>query len=188
MRTIRSTTPKSYTSCIYESPVGRLTLAAGDDGLKGLWIEGQKYFLGTLDAPIKEEANEHLEQACAWLDDYFAGKKPALDRLALAPIGTAFRQTIWQLLCEIPYGQVCTYGDLASDAAKRLGKERMSAQATGGAVGHNPVSIIIPCHRVVGADGSLTGYAGGIGKKLALLEMEGVDTSGFFIPAKSTAP
>lgn len=164
-----------YLSCTYASPVGKLTLAAADDGLKGLWIEGQKYFAGTLDAPLHEGENVHLAEARMWLDAYFAGERPGLDALTLAPIGSQFRQTVWQLLCEIPLGEVRTYGQLAKEAAKRLGRERMSAQATGGAVGHNPISIIIPCHRVVGANGSLTGYAGGLDKKRALLEHEGVD-------------
>ncbi len=180
--------PASYRSCSYASPVGMLTLAAADDGLKGLWIEGQKYFAGTLDAPLEEGMDAHLERACTWLDAYFAGNAPALDALTLAPIGSAFRQTVWRILCEIPYGCVRTYGDVAKEAAARLGKARMSAQATGGAVGHNPISIIIPCHRVVGADGSLTGYAGGISKKLALLQAEGVDVSAFHVPQRSTAP
>lgn len=180
--------PQHYRSTTYLSPVGLITLAAGEDGLKGLWIEGQKYFLGTLEAPLEEGMNQHLEAAILWLDAYFAGERPALDALTLAPNGTEFRQIIWQLLCEIPYGSVTTYGDLAKEAAKRLGKQRMSAQATGGAVGHNPISIIIPCHRVVGADGSLTGYAGGMDKKLQLLTLEGVDTNAFYLPANSTAP
>lgn len=178
----------SYASCTYDSPVGVLTLAAGDDGLKGLWLEGQKYFAGTLDAPMEARENEHLDQACEWLDEYFAGESPDISNLRLAPNGSDFQQLIWGLLCEIPHGEVRTYGDLAKDAAKKLGKSRMSAQATGGAVGHNPISIIIPCHRVVGATGSLTGYAGGIDRKLWLLEHEGVDCSGFHIPAHSTAP
>lgn len=180
--------PASYASCTYDSPIGQLTLAAGDDGLKGLWLEGQKYFGDTLDAPMKPGTNEHLDQACAWLDAYFAGENPPLDELTLAPIGSEFRQVVWQLLREIPLGEVRTYGQLAAEAARRMGKERMSAQATGGAVGHNPISIIVPCHRAVGASGSLTGFAGGISKKLQLLEHEGVDCSGFFVPKKSTAP
>lgn len=180
--------PAAYASRTYESPVGTLTLAAGEDGLKGLWLDGQKYFAGTLDAPMEEGANAHLDAACAWLDAYFEGKDPSLDSLVLAPIGSEFRKVAWQLLCEIPLGQTRTYGELAHDAAARMGKKAMSAQATGGAVGHNPISIIIPCHRVIGAHGSLTGYAGGISRKLELLEHEGVDCSGFFVPAKSTAP
>lgn len=180
--------PQAYASCTYESPVGTLTLAAGGDGLKGLWLDGQKYFAGTLDAPMEEAPNRHLDAACAWLEDYFGGKDPSLDALVLAPNGSEFQKVVWQLLCEIPLGQTRTYGELARDAAARMGKKTMSAQATGGAVGHNPISIIIPCHRVVGATGSLTGYAGGISRKLKLLEHEGVDCSGFFVPAKSTAP
>lgn len=179
---------KPYASCTYDSPVGTLTLAASDDGLKGLWLDGQKYFAGTLDAPMEERANEHLTQALEWLDAYFAGDAPDVSSLSLAPNGSDFQQVIWKLLCEIPLGEVRTYGDLAKKAAAILGKQRMSAQATGGAVGHNPISIIIPCHRVVGATGSLTGYAGGIKRKLWLLEHEGVDCSRFFVPTRSTAP
>lgn len=177
-------------SCTYDSPVGMLTLAASDDGLKGIWMEGQKYFGSSLDAGLEPCAceNDHLRQACAWLDDYFAGGNPSRDDLVLAPTGSEFRQVVWRLLCEIPLGEVRTYGELAKEAACRMGKARMSAQATGGAVGHNPISIIIPCHRVVGANGSLTGYAGGIARKLQLLEHEGVDCSGLFVPKKSTAP
>ena len=107
--------------------------------------------------------------------------------LPLAPQGNAFRQGVWEILCTIPYGEVITYGSIAKKMAVKLQKERMSSQAVGGAVGHNPISIIIPCHRVVGANGSLTGYAGGIEKKIKLLELEGVDMSGFFIPQKGTA-
>lgn len=177
-----------YVFCIYDSPVGKLTIASGADGLKGLWIEGQKYFGSGIDLPMEEGDNAHLESARLWLDSYFKGERPSIEQLSLAPDGSEFRQVVWQLLCEIPQGEVRTYGDLAKDAAKRLGKDHMSAQATGGAVGHNPISIIIPCHRVVGAGGNLTGYAGGIKRKLQLLELEGVDCSGFFIPAKSTAP
>lgn len=180
--------PNAYAYCDYESPLGTLTLAAGEDGLKGLWLDGQKYFGGTLDAPMESASNRHLTAACAWLDEYFAGGNPDIARLAIAPIGGEFRQIVWQLLREIPLGQVRTYGDIAKDAAERMGKKRMSAQAVGGAVGHNPVSIIVPCHRVVGANGSLTGFGGGIKRKLWLLEHEGVDCSRFFIPKHSTAP
>lgn len=179
---------KRYLSCTYESPVGLLTLAAGEDGLAGLWLEGQKYFAQPLDGLMEPGESPHLDQACAWLDRYFAGEKPSVDDLALAPVGSDFRQLIWQLLREIPLGEVRTYGDLAKEAARRMGRPSMSSQATGGAVGHNPISIIVPCHRVVGADGSLTGFAGGIANKLWLLEHEGVDCSGFFVPANSTAP
>ena len=122
-----------------------------------------------------------------WLDKYFAGQKPAISDLPLAPIGGAFRKAVWDILCEIPYGEYITYGDIAKTMAARMGKASMSSQAVGGAVGHNPISIIIPCHRVVGANGSLTGYAGGISKKIKLLEHEGVDMSKLFVPTKGTA-
>lgn len=178
----------TYVSCEYDSPLGTITLSAGNDGLKGLWFNGQRYFGGTLDAPMQPGENPHLEAACAWLDEYFAGGNPGATSLVLAPIGTEYRQMIWQLLREIPLGEVRSYGDLAQEAAVRMGKEKGSARAVGGAVGHNPISIIVPCHRVVGANGSLTGFGGGIKRKLWLLEHEGVDCSAFYIPKFSTAP
>ena len=122
-----------------------------------------------------------------WLNRYFEGKKPQSSELPLAPIGGEFRQTVWKMLTEIPYGKVITYGELAQKIAKQRGIERMSAQAVGGAVGHNPISIIIPCHRVVGANGNLTGFSGGIEMKLQLLQHEGVDINRFYIPTKGTA-
>ena len=121
------------------------------------------------------------------LDRYFAGEKPEISELPLAPIGGEFRQAVWKILCEIPYGQVTTYGEIAKKIAAQRNRKTMSAQAVGGAVGHNPISIIIPCHRVVGSNGSLTGYAGGIDLKIKLLEHEGVDLSKFFVPKKGTA-
>lgn len=179
---------KPYDCCSYESPMGAITLAAGDDGLKGLWFNGQRYFGGTLDAPMEPGGNEHLTAACAWLDEYFAGGNPDIARLTIAPLGSPYRQTVWQLLREIPLGQLRTYGELAAEAARRMGKERGSARAIGGAVGHNPISIIVPCHRVVGANGNLTGFGGGIDRKIRLLEHEGVDCSRLYVPAYSTAP
>jgi len=122
-----------------------------------------------------------------WLDRYFAGKKPGIAELSLAPIGGEFRQSVWKILCEIPYGKVITYGDIAKKIAVKMGRESMSSQAVGGAVGHNPISIIIPCHRVVGSNGSLTGFSGGVQMKVKLLELEGVDMSRLFIPQKGTA-
>ena len=122
-----------------------------------------------------------------WLDRYFAGAKPAAAELPLAPSGGEFRQIVWDILREIPYGETVTYGDIAKKTAIRMNRESMSSQAVGGAVGHNPISIIIPCHRVIGANGSLTGYAGGIGTKIKLLELEGVDLSHLFVPNKGTA-
>ena len=173
----------------YDSPMGKILLAAKDDALIGLWIEGQKYSLGSLKEPMEKQPDDPvLLAAKSWLDRYFAGAKPAISELKLSPMGSEFRQTVWQILCEIPYGKLTTYGDIAKKVAAKFGKERMSAQAVGGAVGHNAISIIIPCHRVVGASGSLTGYAGGIEKKIWLLQHEGVSMDGLFVPAKSTAP
>lgn len=172
-----------YTTTI-SSPLGRLTLSSDGDFLTGLWIQDQKYFGGkALKGECREDGSLPVFSAAAsWLSRYFAGERPVPGELSLWPEGSPFQQEIWKLLCEIPYGQVTTYGALAKEAALRLGRERMSGQAAGGAVGHNPISIIIPCHRVVGADGSLTGYAGGISKKVWLLEHEGVDMRGIFWP------
>lgn len=159
----------------YQSPVGQILLAAKDDCLVGAWIENQKYFLGSLKEEQTEQADYAvLLQARSWLERYFAGKKPEISELKLSPGGSEFRRAVLQLLCEIPYGQVTTYGEISKKIAAKFGKERMSAQAVGGAVGHNPISIIIPCHRVVGSTGSLTGYAGGVDKKRWLLMHEGV--------------
>ena len=162
-----------YYTTDYISPVGRIKLAADGERLVGLWLEGQKYFGGTIgETMIFKEDLPVFEAAKGWLNRYFAGKKPAIAELPLRPIGGAFRQGVWSLLCEIPYGEVVTYGGLSQKLAARLGKTTMSSQAVGGAVGHNPISIIIPCHRVVGADGSLTGYAYGLEVKEYLLELE----------------
>lgn len=177
-----------YYGTHYQSPVGDIFLAGDENSLIGLWIGEQKYMDKTMPADIHENADVPVLRAAeAWLDDYFAERQPEINRLNLAPIGGAFKQVVWQILMEIPYGSLTTYGDIAKEAAKRLGKETMSAQAVGGAVGHNPISIIIPCHRVVGKNGSLTGYAGGIDKKIQLLEHEGVDMSCLFMPKKGTA-
>ena len=151
-----------YHTMYYDSPVGRLLLAEKDGALAGLWIEGQKYFLGPIKEEMKECADsEILNHAKDWLDRYFQGKRPAIEELSLRPEGSEFRKCVWKLLCEIPYGEVTTYGEIARRVAEIRGLAGMSAQAVGGAVGYNPISIIIPCHRVVGANGSLTGYAGG---------------------------
>lgn len=160
----------------YESPVGSLLLAEKNGALAGLWMEGQKYYLGAL----RGERQEHKEtkilyDAKNWLDRYFKGEKPAVCELALAPQGSQFRKAVWEILCEIPYGTTISYGEVAQKLAARWGLAKMSARAVGGAVGHNPISIIIPCHRVIGANGSLTGYAGGVEKKVKLLTLEGVN-------------
>lgn len=170
----------------YESPLGGTLLAADETGLTGLWFDGEKYYADNLAAEHEARDTQALGAAKRWLDVYFAGKEP--DFLPpLHPIGSAFRQEVWQLLLEIPYGQTTTYGALARRLAERRGLRHMSAQAVGGAVGHNEISILIPCHRVVGTSGSLTGYAGGIDKKLSLLRLEQADLSGFFVPTKGTA-
>jgi methylated-DNA-[protein]-cysteine S-methyltransferase len=172
----------------YDSPLGRLTLASDGTSITGLWIEGQKYH-GT-DGHRSPERGENppvLAAATQWLDRYFAGERPAISELSLAPAGSPFRQDVWKLLREIPYGEVTTYGELARQMAKSLGKKKMASQAVGGAVGHNPISIIVPCHRVVGSNGSLTGYAGGIDIKVRLLEYEGVDMTPLYVPTKGTA-
>ncbi len=178
-----------YFSTEYPSPVGILTLACNaEGGLAGLWLEGQKYFGGSLSEEMSPRDDMPVfTETRRWLDRYFAGRRPAVFELPLAPVGSEFRQEVWRILCEIPYGEVTSYGQIAAEVAKRLGKKSMSGQAVGGAVANNPISIIIPCHRVVGSNGSLTGYAGGIDRKIKLLTLEGVDTSRFFIPQKGTA-
>lgn len=170
----------------YDSPLGGILLAADDVGLTGLWFDGQKYFARGLSNERIAQETPILTEAKRWLDIYFTGKEPDFTP-PLHPIGSAFRRSVWEILLQIPYGQTMTYGEIARQLAKKQGLERMSAQAVGGAVGHNEISIIIPCHRVVGADGSLTGYAGGIGKKEKLLELERADMSRFFVPKKGTA-
>ena len=170
----------------YDSPLGGILLAADDVGLTGLWFDGQKYFARGLSNERIEQETSVLAEAKRWLDIYFAGKEPDFTP-PLHPIGSAFRRSVWEILLQIPYGQTTTYGEIARQLSKKQGLERMSTQAVGGAVGHNEISIIIPCHRVVGADGSLTGYAGGIGKKEKLLELERADMRRFFVPKKGTA-
>lgn len=156
-----------------DSPLGRLTLAGGEEGLTGLWLEGQKYFGATLAlGTARRDDLAAFALARDWLDRYFSGEKPEGRELPLFPAGTSFQRLIWSLLLDIPWGETTTYGALARRAAERLGRESMSAQAVGSAVGRNPISIIIPCHRVVGADGSLTGYAGGLERKRWLLRWE----------------
>ncbi len=166
----------------YNSPIGKILLASKENKLIGLWIEGQKHYLGNLKEEIQEKDNEEiLANTKIWLNRYFNGEKPKITELDLEPIGSEFRQNVWKILCKIPYGEVTTYGKIAKQMAKMMNKEKMSAQAIGNAVGYNPISIIIPCHRVVGANGNLTGYAGGIDKKIKLLEHEHIDISDFYL-------
>ena len=177
-----------YYSTTVPSPMGAITLASDGDNLAALWLKGQKYYGDTINETLLEKDDIPIFIATKkWLDRYFAGHNPSISELPLGPIGGAFRQGVWSLLCEIPYGEVVTYGDIAKKMAIKMNKERMSSQAVGGAVGHNPISIIIPCHRVVGSNGSLTGYGGGIGRKIKLLELEGVDMSKLFVPTRGTA-
>ncbi|MDF2938957.1 MAG: ogt 2 [Paenibacillaceae bacterium] len=177
-----------YYSTSYLSPVGGITLACDGGNLVGVWNEGQKYHGAGISAKmIAKDDMPVFDAAKNWLDKYFAGEKPSISELPLAPIGGEFRQTVWTILCEIPYGEVITYGDIAKKAAVKLNRATMSSQAVGGAVGHNPISIVIPCHRVIGTSGSLTGYAGGISTKVKLLELEGVDMSRLYVPTKGTA-
>ncbi len=167
----------------YYSPLGKILLASDGINLIGAWITGQKYFLGQL----KEELipNDDLAifiKSKIWLDKYFNKEEPSISELSLAPQGNEFRQCVWKTLCNIPYGKTSTYGEIAKIIAIKLNKRSMSAQAIGNAVANNPISIIIPCHRVIGKNGNLTGYAGGVDKKIKLLELEGVNTKKLFYP------
>ena len=159
----------------YKSPLGQMTIAAEDGQIVGLWFRGQKYFAASIKGmKTEEKETPEIKKTKKWLDKYFAGKNPDVKELPLAPRGTDFQKMIWKLLLAVPYGKTTTYGKLAEKAAKKLKRDSMSAQAVGGAVGRNPISVIIPCHRVLGANGSLTGYAGGIKKKKGLLALEKV--------------
>ena len=172
----------------YDSPLGRIQMASDEIGLTVLYFEGAKYDADRLSAGCLEQETKILSAGKRWLDLYFGGKNP--DFLPpLHPKGSAFQMTVWNMLLEIPYGKTISYGEIARKIAEKRGISRMSAQAVGGAVGRNPIAIIIPCHRVVGADGSLTGYAGGIDKKIKLLELEHGDSPlKLHLPsAKSTA-
>ena len=172
----------------YKSPVGDILLASKNDKLIGLWIENQKHYLSNFKEDLKETNDDKvINKTKKWLDRYFDGKNPDINELELEPIGSDFRKNVWKILIQIPYGTVITYNDIAKKIAKEKGIKRMSAQAIGGAVGHNPISIIIPCHRVVGSNGSLTGYAGGIHIKVYLLEHENVNMDNLFVPIKGTA-
>ena len=171
----------------YTSPLGEILLAANETGLTGLWFEGQKYFALYLDEEHEEKELPVFEQAKRWLTIYFSGKEPDF-QVPLHFTGTEFQNEVWEILYAIPYGQTMTYGQIAAQIAEKRGLQRMSAQAVGGAVGRNEISIIVPCHRVVGTNGSLTGYAGGIDKKIALLQLEGALKDTYFVPKHSTAP
>ncbi len=174
-----------YTA-VYESCLGRILLAGDHVGLTGLWFEGQKYYARGLEPDHEEKELPMFREARQWLDIYFTGREPEFMPV-LHMTGTPFQQLVWKLLLKIPYGTVTTYGRLAGETAKIMGRDHMSAQAVGGAVGHNPISVIIPCHRVVGSHGSLTGYAGGLEKKVDLLTCEGANMEKLFVPVRRTA-
>lgn len=159
----------------YNSPLGDILLASRNEKLIGLWFEGQKYYMNNVSEDIVEREDEILSKTKNWLNRYFNGEKPSIDELDLAPQGSEFRCDVWKILCRVPYGKTVTYGEIASRLALKRGVERMSAQAVGGAVGHNPISIIIPCHRVMGKNGKLTGYAAGLDRKRFLLNHENAD-------------
>ena len=155
----------------YESPLGGITLAGDGEALIGLWFDGQKYFGASLEGDSMEKMLPVFDETCRWLDIYFSGKAPGFTpRLNLRT--TEFRKRVGEIMLTIPYGRTMTYGEIASRIAKEYNLRQISAQAVGGAVGHNSISLIIPCHRVVGKDGSLTGYAGGLDRKLRLLQLE----------------
>ena len=165
----------------YTSPLGGITAASDGQALTGLWFDGQKYFAQGLDPDHEEKMLPVFEQTGSWLDIYFSGKEPGFTP-PLFMKTTPFRRAVWEILLTIPYGHTMTYGAIAAEIAERKGLPGMSAQAVGGAVGHNAISLIIPCHRVVGSNGSLTGFAGGLDKKLKLLVLEQADMTRFFIP------
>ncbi|MBO5071420.1 MAG: methylated-DNA--[protein]-cysteine S-methyltransferase [Eubacterium sp.] len=170
----------------YQSPLGGITTSINGNEIMGLWFDGQKYFGDTLTKNYEEKDLPIFEETKEWLDIYFSGKAPDFTP-PLKMDTTPFRKAVWEIMLTIPFGQTMTYGEIADRIAKQKGLAKMSAQAVGGAVGHNSISLIIPCHRVVGTNGSLTGYAGGIEKKVQLLTMEKTDMSAFFVPKKGTA-
>ncbi|MGP1577487.1 MAG: methylated-DNA--[protein]-cysteine S-methyltransferase [Treponema sp.] len=155
----------------YSSPLGKMLLAADNVGLSGVWFDGEKYFAYHLEKQYEEKENPFLQQTKRWLDMYFSGKEPDFT-VPLHFIGTDFQNEVWQILCTIPYSQTVTYGEIAKQIAAKRGIARMAAQAVGGAIGRNNISIIVPCHRVIGAKGDLTGYAAGLDKKIKLLLLE----------------
>lgn len=180
----------------YHSPLGPMTMASDGEHLTGLWFDGQKHDRATLDDhSVQDEDLPIFQETRRWLDAYFSGSaggpQPSSQlptAPALAVDGSPFRRMVLEILRSIPPGRTMTYAQIAAQVARRTGRERVSAQAVGGAVGRNPISLIIPCHRVVGSSGSLTGYASGIGNKRRLLEMEGADLSGMFMPGRPDQP
>lgn len=175
-----------YTST-YPSPVGEILLASDETGVVGIWFQGEKYFAYCLDKENEPRETEFIQEAKHWLDIYFQGKEPEFTP-PLHMIGTGFQLEVWNILREIPYGKTTTYKEIAKKIAKNRGIERMSAQAVGTAVGKNNINLIVPCHRVVGTNNSLAGYAGGIDKKITFLKLEGAYRDEYFVPKHSTEP
>lgn len=165
----------------YKSPLGEILISSDTIGITGLWFIGQKYFASHLDSHYEEKETPILKEVKKWLDIYFNGQEPNF-KLPLHFIGTSFQKEVWEILYTIPYGKTMSYSSIANIIAKRKGIKKMSAQAIGGAVSKNPISIIIPCHRVVGTKGNLTGYAGGIDKKISLLKLEQSYNEEFYLP------
>jgi methylated-DNA-[protein]-cysteine S-methyltransferase len=161
-------------SCTIGTPLGVITVSAENEAITGLWFIGQKYFPAKIDTWIDKPEYPVFKLLRTGLSDYFSGMDRALN-LQLEPQGTPFQKAVWDILLKIPFGQITTYGEIARKIAAIRGLSAISAQAVGGAVGHNPISILIPCHRVVGSNGNLTGYAGGLDKKKALLQLEHVN-------------
>lgn len=173
-------------TCEYASPLGAITLACDREAITGLWFREKTRYVPRLPEDAVQEEVPLLREGKRWLDRYFSGKKPDF----LPPLrygSTPFRKLVCDIMLTIPYGETMTYGEIAAEAARQLNVEKMSAQAVGGAVGHNPIPLMIPCHRVVGTNGSLTGYGCGIERKVKLLELEQVDMGRFFVPKNGTA-
>lgn len=170
----------------YDSPLGKIILESDGYNLTVLKFKCHRFYKEEEKIILNNELDIFIKTK-DWLDKYFNGEKPSIKKLKLAPNGNEFRQNVWKILCDIPYGKTTTYGNIAKQIANKMGKKSMSAQAIGNAVGHNPISIIIPCHRVVGANGSLTGYGGGIKNKVKLLELENVDMHSLYVPTKGSA-
>ena len=169
---------KIFYKAEYKSPLGNIIICCDECGknIVGVWFENQKHFADNIEGKIIE--NHSLKifmKVKLWLDKYFVGKKPNKKEFSIKFIGTVFQKSVWKILCKIPYGKVITYGDIAQKIAKQQGIQKMSAQAVGSAVGHNPISIIVPCHRLIGKNNKLAGYAAGIDKKKKLLQLEGVN-------------
>ncbi|CDR26138.1 methylated-DNA--[protein]-cysteine S-methyltransferase [Staphylococcus schweitzeri] len=169
--------------CYYDSPIGRLELVSDGGSLTAVLFENQQD-----DGTREENASLAIfKEATQWLDAYFKGDNPEI-KIPLNPTGSDFQHRVWHELRQIPYGSLTTYGEIAKKVGRALNKPKMSAQAVGGAVGSNPLSIIVPCHRVVGKTGSLTGFGGTINNKIKLLELENIDMSGLYAPKHSTKP